>query len=124
MCMSKKSSNFGRRLGIAFLFSRSLKSCRRSYVRRSLSNVHRTFFTPESTFARCSPYYRVARVCAFFSARPFPYGVGSLRKRKRLLLSNHDISSMLAHLLPVSIRLFYASIIGIFRLIIKKDFFF
>ena len=31
---------------------------------------------------------------------------------------------MLAHLLPVSIRLFYASIIGIFRLIIKKDFFF
>ena len=31
---------------------------------------------------------------------------------------------MLAHLLPVSIRLFYASIIGIFRLIIKKISFF
>ena len=27
------------------LFSRSLNSCRRSYNRRSLSNVHRTFFT-------------------------------------------------------------------------------
>ena len=87
-------STFGRRLGIAFLFSRSLKSCRRSYVRRSLSNVHRTFFTPESTFlshvnVRTIITHDAAHTIAslgyvLFFGTPLPLRGGSLRKRKFL----------------------------------------
>ena len=38
------------------LFSRSLNSCRRSYNRRSLSNVHRTFFTRTHSRSSWGPH--------------------------------------------------------------------
>ena len=84
----------------------------------------------ESTFAKCSKY---CNMCTF-SARPFPSGVGPSEKRKFCGLRNHNEFLISFHsndyffnACAFIIRLntpFYTSIIGLFRLIIKKEFFF
>ena len=51
------------------LFSRSLNSCRRSYDRRSLSNVHRTFFTRKNHRFSGAPNARIVRRSRSFDRR-------------------------------------------------------
>ena len=56
-----------------------------------------------------------------FSARPFPYGVGSLRKRKGCRLRNHDHFFHACAFIIRQNNPIYASIIGLFRLDNKKE---
>ena len=51
------------------LFSRSLNSCCRSYNRRSLSNVHRTFFTRKNQRFSGAPNARIVRQSRSFDRR-------------------------------------------------------
>ena len=51
------------------LFSRSLNSCCRSYNRRSLSNVHRTFFTRKNRRFSGAPNARIVRQSRSFDRR-------------------------------------------------------
>jgi hypothetical protein len=66
-------------------------------------------------------YSRILQTMRKISARPFPCGVGSLRKRKGCRLRNHDYFFHACAFIIRQNNPFYASIIGLFSLDNKKE---